>query len=181
VKNVKRLIADNMQSIQKLISGASQDGRDILKSLEEFKFKVEQCAKISGNNPEIGDKIIQNSDMLDKLMSGLYSICYDLENIDIVPQYDNDQINMSDQDSPDSDNNNGYNLNDDIPNDSDDSESSDVDIDLDEQESNNDSESSPSLPGNDNAESAPSSDSEESGESTSEQEEPENNNSEESE
>lgn len=178
---MKRLIADNMQSIQKLISGASQDGRDILKSLEEFKFKVEQCAKISGNNPEIGDKIIQNSDMLDKLMSGLYSICYDLENIDIVPQYDNDQINMSDQDSPDSDNNNGYNLNDDIPNDSDDSESSDVDIDLDEQESNNDSESSPSLPGNDNAESAPSSDSEESGESTSEQEEPENNNSEESE
>lgn len=157
---MKRLIADNTQSIQKLISGASKDGRDILKSLEEFKFKVEQCAKISGNNPEMGDKIIQNSDMLDKLMSGLYSICYDLENIDIVPQYDNDQVNMSEQDNPDSDNS-GYDLNQAIPNDSKD-EDTDVDIDLDKEESDKDSETSPSLPGNDSSESDTESETEES-------------------
>lgn len=179
---MKRLVADNMQSIQKLISGASQDGRDILKSLEEFKFKVEQCAKISGNNPEIGDKIIQNSEMLDKLMSGLYSICYDLENINIVPQYDNDQVNMSEQDSPDSDNDNGYNLNDEMPNESEDSSSDDVDIDLDNESSDSDSESeaSPSLPGNDSGEATTTT--EEEPETNSESSETENNtNSEESE
>lgn len=114
---MKRLIkfADNAKSIDKFINSVAVDGRQILKDLEKFKFKIEQCTNVTANNPELGDKIVQNSDMIDKLMSGLYSVCYDLENIDLVSQYDNDQINMSEQDSPDSQDESGYDLNKEIP------------------------------------------------------------------
>lgn len=111
---MKRLIlADNTKNIEQFIRGAASDGRDILKALEEFKFKMEQCTNVSVNE-EINDKIHQHYDMIDKLMSGLYSICYDLENINLIPEYSNDQINMSDQDAPDSDNDD-YNLSEEIP------------------------------------------------------------------
>jgi hypothetical protein len=110
---MKRLVADNTASIEQMIKNTAVDGREILKALEEFKFKIEQCVKISVNE-EINDKIHQHYDMIDKLMSGLYTICYDMENIDLLPMYDNDQINMSDQDAPDSDNE-GYNLGNEYP------------------------------------------------------------------
>jgi len=110
---MKRLIADNSKSIEQMIKSTAAEGREILKSLEQFKFKLEQCVKISVNE-EINSKVHQHYDMVDKLMSGLYTICYDMENVDLVPVYDNDQINMSNQDSPDSDNA-GYKLGEEYP------------------------------------------------------------------
>lgn len=110
----KRLIrADATQSIETIIKDVASDGRDILKQLENFKFKMAQCAKISVNE-EINDKINQQYDMIDKIMDGLFAVCYDLENVNLVPQYNNDQIDMSNQDAPDSDNN-YYDLNDEMP------------------------------------------------------------------
>nr|DAE79833.1 MAG TPA: hypothetical protein [Caudoviricetes sp.] len=131
-------LADNTKAIEQFIKTTAQDGRDILKSLEEFKFKIEQCTNVSVNE-DINDKIHQHYDMVDKLMSGLFTICYDLENINLVPQYDNDQINLSDQDSPDSDNN-GYNLNKEIPKetDEDDEELFDIDESFDDEENSDD-------------------------------------------
>ena len=110
---MKRLIADNTKTIEQILRGSAKDGREILKALEEFKFKIEQCDNLSMNS-DINDKIHQHYDMLDKLMSGLYSICFDLENIDLVPLYDNEQINLSDQSDPDSAND-GYDLNEEFP------------------------------------------------------------------
>jgi len=131
----QRLIkrADNTKAIETFIKTSAQDGRDILKALEEFKFKIEQCTKVSSNE-DINSKIHQHYDMIDKLMSGLYSICYDLENISLVPNYDNEQINMSDQDAPDSDNS-GYNLNEEIPNETENEDDTfDIDESFDEEE-----------------------------------------------
>lgn len=110
---MKRLIADNTKTIEQILRDSAKDGREILKALEEFKFKIEQCDNLSMNS-DINDKIHQHYDMLDKLMSGLYSICFDLENIDLVPLYDNEQINLSDQSDPDSAND-GYDLNEEFP------------------------------------------------------------------
>ncbi len=110
----KRLIkADNSEAIESVVKGVAKDGRKILKELENFKFKMEQCTNVSVNS-ELSDKIHQQYDMVDKIMDGLFSVCYDLENFNLVPQYDVDQIDMSNQDNPDS-NNSGYNLNDEIP------------------------------------------------------------------
>ena len=110
----KRLIkADNYEAIESVVKGVARDGRKILKELENFKFKMEQCTNVSANS-ELSDKIHQQYDMVDKIMDGLFSVCYDLENFNLVPQYDVDQIDMSNQDNPDSDNSD-YNLNDEIP------------------------------------------------------------------
>lgn len=110
----KRLIkADNSEAIESVVKGVARDGRKILKELENFKFKMEQCTNVSANS-ELSDKIHQQYDMVDKIMDGLFSVCYDLENFSLVPQYDVDQIDMSNQDNPDS-NNSDYNLNDEIP------------------------------------------------------------------
>lgn len=110
----KRLIkADNSEAIESVVKGVARDGRKILKELENFKFKMEQCTNVSANS-ELSDKIHQQYDMVDKIMDGLFSVCYDLENFNLVPQYDVDQIDMSNQDNPDS-NNSDYNLNDEIP------------------------------------------------------------------
>ena len=110
---MKRLIADNSKSIETMIKSTAEEGREILKALEQFKFKLEQCVKTSVNE-EINQKVHQHYDMVDKLMSGLYTICYDMENVNLVPMYNNDQIDMSNQDSPDSDNA-GYKLNEEYP------------------------------------------------------------------
>ena len=110
----KRLIkADNSEAIESVVKGVARDGRKMLKELENFKFKMEQCTNVSANS-ELSDKIHQQYDMVDKIMDGLFSVCYDLENFNLVPQYDVDQIDMSNQDNPDS-NNSDYNLNDEIP------------------------------------------------------------------
>ena len=135
---MKRLIADNTKTIEQILRGSAKDGREILKALEEFKFKIEQCDNLSMNS-DINDKIHQHYDMLDKLMSGLYSICFDLENIDLVPLYDNEQINLSDQSDPDSAND-GYDLNEEIP--AEQPESEEEPIEEKEESENEDEESS---------------------------------------
>lgn len=135
---MKRLIADNTKTIEQILRGSAKDGREILKALEEFKFKIEQCDNLSMNS-DINDKIHQHYDMLDKLMSGLYSICFDLENIDLVPLYDNEQINLSDQSDPDSAND-GYDLNEEFP--AEQPESEEEPIEEKEESENEDEESS---------------------------------------
>ena len=135
---MKRLIADNTKTIEQILRGSAKDGREILKALEEFKFKIEQCDNLSMNS-DINDKIHQHYDMLDKLMSGLYSICFDLENIDLVPLYDNEQINLSDQSDPDSAND-GYDLNEEFP--AEQPESEEEPIEENEESENEDEESS---------------------------------------
>ena len=90
-------------------------------------------------NSDINDKIHQHYDMLDKLMSGLYSICFDLENINLVPLYDNEQINLSDQSDPDSAND-GYDLNKEFP--AEQPESEEEPIEEKEESENEDEESS---------------------------------------
>lgn len=135
---MKRLIADNTKTIEQILSGSAKDGREILKALEEFKFKIEQCDNLSMNS-DINDKIHQHYDMLDKLMSGLYSICFDLENINLVPLYDNEQINLSDQSDPDSAND-GYDLNEEFP--AEQPESEEKPIEENEESGNEDEESS---------------------------------------
>lgn len=110
---MKRL-ADNSEAINAVFKDVATDGRELMKRLEDFKFRINQCVTLSQNNQEIADKLRQNNDMVDKLQSALYSICFNLENVDIVPLYDNTQIDMSEQDVPDSQEDN-YDLNEEIP------------------------------------------------------------------
>lgn len=88
--------------IKQSLTGVSKDGRDILKQLENFKFTLEQSGRIASNYPDVTNKISQNAKIIDKLMSNLYSVCFDLENLEIIPMYDPFQIDMSTDTTPDS-------------------------------------------------------------------------------
>jgi len=89
-------------STDQAMQGVISDGRKILQMLENMKFKIEQTARISGNDQQLAKKIMQNSDLIDKIMSGLYSVCFGLQNLDISPVYNLNQINISDDAKPDS-------------------------------------------------------------------------------
>lgn len=102
---MKRLVAVETNAI---FSTTAKDGRAILQALEAWRYKLNQCQTMLGNNSN-SDKALQDSNMIDTLMSGLYSICYNLENIDLTPLYDINQINMGEQSKPDNENDE-YNL-----------------------------------------------------------------------
>jgi hypothetical protein len=88
---IKRAASPQEQSLKNI----SNDGRKILQMLENMKFKLEQSARLLGNNPDAAKKIMQNSDIIEQTQSAVYSICYNLENLDLVPSYNESQIQMS--------------------------------------------------------------------------------------
>ena len=124
-------IADNRNAINVIVRETAQQGRNLLRAMEEFKFQVNQCSRVAPENSEAYNKIKQGVDMMDKIQSALYTVCYDLENFQTTPVYDNDQINMSEQDKPDSENE-GYDLNEEFPFEL--PEESEADVDMDEDE-----------------------------------------------
>ena len=94
-----RTASPSSQALQGVVS----EGRKILQMLENMKFKIEQSARISANDQQLTQKIMQNSDLVDKIMSGLYNVCFTLGNLDISPVFDSSQVNISDDAKPDSD------------------------------------------------------------------------------
>ena len=84
------------------LQGITTEGKKILQMLENMKFKIEQAARISGNDQSLAQKIMQNSNMIDKIMSGLYSLCFNLDNLDLTPLFIPTQVDMSDDVVPDS-------------------------------------------------------------------------------
>ena len=105
---MKRLtrIAEN-SPVADALQGVSGDGRDILKQLEKLKFKTLQCTNLTANNDAISKKVKQNVDIIDKVMSTLYSVCFNLDNIDLTPLYGDEQLKFNDDQT--------YNLNEEIP------------------------------------------------------------------
>jgi len=99
---------------QQSLKALGGEGKKILQQLEAFKFKLEQAARISGNNESAAKKIMQNSGIIDKIMSSLYSVVFNVTNIDVVPVYDNEQINISNESKPDVEKNE-YNIKDELP------------------------------------------------------------------
>lgn len=75
--------AMDMSSFQGILDQASDKGREILKSLEDFKFTLEQSARLLKNDQEISQGMIQKRKSIDELTGKLYQIVFDIENIDI--------------------------------------------------------------------------------------------------
>ena len=98
----RKLKRKTASPISTTLEGVTIEGKKILQMLENMKFKIEQAARVSGNDQSLAKKIMQNSDLVDKIMSSLYAVCFDLSNLDILPTYDPQQINISDDAIPDS-------------------------------------------------------------------------------
>lgn len=78
-----RKIAMDMNAFQGTINQTSNKGREILKSLEDFKFTLEQTARLLQNNQEMAQGMIQKRKAIDEITSKLYQIVFDIENTDI--------------------------------------------------------------------------------------------------
>jgi hypothetical protein len=92
---MKRLIRKSMMDLDMFKSTIDQlgdEGRTVLKTLEEYKFKLEQAGRILQNDPELSQKLVQKRKTLDAAAGQIYSVVFDIENIDITQMYENQQF-----------------------------------------------------------------------------------------
>lgn len=92
---MKRLIRKSMMDLEIFKSTVEQlgdEGRTVLKALEDYKFKLEQSGRILQNDPELAQKLVQKRKTLDAAAGQIYSVVFDIENIDITQMYENQQF-----------------------------------------------------------------------------------------
>lgn len=102
---MKRLIrkAGNEEQV---INSIKNSGREILKSLEDYKFLLFQSSKLTANNSMMSSKLEQKSKELDRVSSNLYEILFEIENMTIVqPMVENNMESFDDS---------GFNFNNDL-------------------------------------------------------------------
>jgi len=85
----------NIQMLEGTIDQLGDQGRNILKSIEEFKFKLEQAARIVTNDQQLTQKLLQKRKILDQSAGQIYAIVFDLENLDITQIYQQQQLMMN--------------------------------------------------------------------------------------
>jgi len=91
---MKRLIKKALIDInifKSTLSQLSTKGRGVLKNIEDYKFTIEQTTRLLANDQHLAQKIIQKKKILDQAAGLIYSVVFDIENIDITQEY-NDQI-----------------------------------------------------------------------------------------
>ena len=94
---MKRLIrkADNTKIIINSINNLVQEGRGVLKRIENYKFKLTQSEKMMQSNDALLTKLRQKEKILDSASAQIYGIIFDLENFDLTPNYSNEQLSLS--------------------------------------------------------------------------------------
>lgn len=86
----------NDEAVAAALQGLSDAGRVILQAMEKFKYQVSQCARLTAADQQLSRKIEQHVEIVDKAMSALYGVCFSLENVDLTPVYDADQVQFGD-------------------------------------------------------------------------------------
>lgn len=69
----------------------SDKGRDVLKSIEEYKFFVEQTSRVMKNDPALTEVIVGKQKNLEESAQKIYDIVFDIENLDITALYERQQ------------------------------------------------------------------------------------------
>ena len=89
---MKRLIKKavmTQEMFESNLQQLSEKGRTILRSIEEYKFTLEQAARVFTNDQQLSQKLIQKRKTMDAAAGQIYSVVFDVENIDIVNSYEN--------------------------------------------------------------------------------------------
>ncbi len=92
-------IAMDMNAIKNVINQSSTKGRKILKELEDFKFTLEQTARLLNNDQSVAQGMIKKRKAVDEISTKLYQIVFDIENLDITESF-SQQNPQSIQDAP---------------------------------------------------------------------------------
>ena len=70
----------------------SNDGRGVLKRIEDFKFKIVQAINMLNGDEELKTKVEQKQKILESAAAQIYGIVFDLENYDLTPNYEDEQL-----------------------------------------------------------------------------------------
>lgn len=79
------------QMFQSQLDQISDKGRDVLKALEEYKFFVDQTARVMKNDPALTEVIVGKKKNLEEASNKIYDVVFDIENLDIAALYDRQQ------------------------------------------------------------------------------------------
>ena len=92
-------VAMDMNAIKNVLDQSSSKGRKILKELEDFKFTLEQTARLLNNNQAVTQGLIKKRTAIDEISTKLYQIVFDIENLDVSESF-NEQNPNAVQDAP---------------------------------------------------------------------------------
>ena len=95
---MKRLIKQSIMNIEMFkgsLNQLSDEGRDILKLIEDYKFKLDQTCRLTANDQQLTQKLQQKRKQLDVASGQIYSIVFDIDNIDITKAYEQQQLNTN--------------------------------------------------------------------------------------
>ena len=73
----------NITMYENTFKNMSNEGRKILKSLEKFKFSLEQGSRIVYKIPQLSSGLMSKRKYIDEISNKLYQLVFDLENTDI--------------------------------------------------------------------------------------------------
>lgn len=78
------------------LQNLANEGRQILRIIDDYKFKLIQSSNIFNNSPSIKAKLDQKQKILASAASLIYSIVFDMENINLTPLYEEEQFSTLD-------------------------------------------------------------------------------------
>ena len=73
----------NITMYENTFKNMSNEGRKILKSLEKFKFSLEQGSRMVSQIPQMSSGLMSKRKSIDEISNKLYQLVFDLENTDI--------------------------------------------------------------------------------------------------
>lgn len=89
-EQTNRRISD--QLITQVFNNLSIEARGVLKRIEDFKFKIIQARNMLNGDSELKTKIEQKQKILDSAAAQIYGIAFDLENYNLTPNYEDEQL-----------------------------------------------------------------------------------------
>ena len=93
----------NQQLLQNSFQTLANEGRGVLKRIEDYKFKLVQTLNIFNHNEEIKTKIEQKQKMLNAAAAQIYGMVFDFENFDLTPNYEDAQFAIAPKNNEDDD------------------------------------------------------------------------------
>ena len=73
----------NITMYENTFKNMGNEGRKILKSLEKFKFSLEQGSRMVSQIPQLSSGLMSKRKSIDEISNKLYQLVFDLENTDI--------------------------------------------------------------------------------------------------
>lgn len=97
---LKKVALMPVNMFQNQLDQISDKGRDVLKAIEDYKFFLDQVARIVKNDPGLAQTIVGKKKNLDNAANQIYDVVFDIENMDIISLYDRQEEGVEQNQKP---------------------------------------------------------------------------------